>query len=82
MANRLFYLLLPLSLLALALSVACGGGGDPIVLETTEVREYQGEKLSSVNDFRENSIRGPQQVSREDYLLEVMGLVEKPLSLP
>ena len=26
----------------------------------TEVREYQGENLSSINDFRENSIKGPQ----------------------
>jgi hypothetical protein len=28
------------------------------------VNEYQGEKLGSINDFRENSIKGPQQVAR------------------
>ena len=27
-------------------------------LEATEVREYKGENLSSINDFRENSIKG------------------------
>jgi DMSO/TMAO reductase YedYZ molybdopterin-dependent catalytic subunit len=50
-------------------------------LEEVEVREYQGEKLSSMDDFRENSIRGPQDVPLEDYKLEVTGLVEEPLAL-
>jgi outer membrane lipoprotein-sorting protein len=31
-----------------------------IELDGVEVEEYQGKKLSSVNDFRENSIKGPQ----------------------
>jgi len=47
-------------------------------LENTEVREYQGQDLSSVNDFRENSINGPQHVNIADYKLNVTGLVEKP----
>jgi len=47
-------------------------------LESVEIREYQGEDLSSVDDFRENSIRGPQQVDIEDYHLEITGLVENP----
>ena len=45
----------------------------------TEVREYKGENLSSVNDFRENSIAGPQKVSIDGYKLDVVGLVDKPL---
>ena len=45
-------------------------------LQTVEVREYQGERLSSVNDFRENSIKGPQQVDIENYQLKITGLVE------
>jgi len=36
------------------------GNGDAIELDGVEVRQYQGENLSSVNDFRENSIKGPQ----------------------
>jgi DMSO/TMAO reductase YedYZ molybdopterin-dependent catalytic subunit len=49
-------------------------------LEPIEVREYQGEKLSSVDDFRENSIRGPQYVDIEKYQLEINGLVQNPVS--
>ncbi len=50
----------------------------PGELDSVEITEYQGEKLSSVNDFRENSIRGPQYVDIEEYRLQVGGLVEKP----
>jgi len=49
-------------------------------LESVEVREYQGEKLSSVNDFRENSIGGPQYIDIEEYTLDVGGRVDTPLS--
>jgi len=47
-------------------------------LKPVEVRDYQGEKLSSINEFRENSIKGPQQVGVESYRLKVSGLVEDP----
>jgi len=47
-------------------------------LEPQEIREYQGENLSSVNDFRENSIKGPQYIDEEGYQLEIIGLVENP----
>jgi len=47
-------------------------------LKPVEVREYQGEKLSSIGSFRENSIRGPQNVDKETYRLEVAGLVRNP----
>jgi DMSO/TMAO reductase YedYZ molybdopterin-dependent catalytic subunit len=49
-------------------------------LQAVEIREYEGKNLSSVNDFRENSIKGPQYVDIATYQLEVTGLVEKPLS--
>ena len=49
-------------------------------LPPKEVKEYQGENLSSVNDFRENSIKGPQHVDIENYRLEITGLVENPVS--
>ena len=47
-------------------------------LEPVEIREYEGEKLSSVNDFRENSIAGPQYVDIESYKLKIAGLVNNP----
>ena len=49
-------------------------------LEPVEIREYEGINLSSVDDFRENSIKGPQQVDIESYRLEITGLVQNPKS--
>jgi DMSO/TMAO reductase YedYZ molybdopterin-dependent catalytic subunit len=58
-----------------------GPGRDKVTeLEGTEVREYQGENLSSVNDFHENSIKGPQHIDVETYRLQVDGLVDVPAS--
>jgi DMSO/TMAO reductase YedYZ molybdopterin-dependent catalytic subunit len=68
--------LLCLSLILVAFSAGClGGRGPPVQLSGVEVREYQGERLSSVNDFRENSIGGPQHVNITEYRLSVSGLV-------
>jgi len=50
-------------------------------LPGVEVRSYEGKKLDSVKAFRENSIRGPQEVDLASYRLAVKGLVGKPLSL-
>ena len=50
---------------------------DPIELDGVEVQEYQGEKLSSVNDFRENSIKGPQEIAKEKYTLKITGFVNE-----
>jgi len=47
-------------------------------LTAVEIREYEGESLSSIADFRENSIRGPQLVDLDTYSLKVTGLVENP----
>jgi DMSO/TMAO reductase YedYZ molybdopterin-dependent catalytic subunit len=44
--------------------------------EYVEVREYEGERLSSISDFRENSIKGPQYVDIDEYSLNVSGLVD------
>jgi len=44
-------------------------------LAPVEIREYEGINLSSINDFRENSIKGPQEVDLESYTLRITGLV-------
>jgi DMSO/TMAO reductase YedYZ molybdopterin-dependent catalytic subunit len=44
-------------------------------LKGVEVRQYHGENLSSVNDFRENSIRGPQHIDIKTYRLRITGLI-------
>lgn len=53
------------------------GTGTPGTLAPVEVRSYQGKDLSSVNDFRENSIKGPQHVDIASYRLTVTGLTKR-----
>ena len=52
---------------------------DAIELDGVEVREYEGEQLDSVQDFRENSIKGPQYVDVDTYRLTVGGLVDEAM---
>ncbi|HEY5517096.1 MAG TPA: molybdopterin-dependent oxidoreductase [Coriobacteriia bacterium] len=65
-------------LLATALLTACAPAAPVNTLPGVEVREYKGQRLDSVNDFRENSIAGPQHVDIATYRLGVGGLVSKP----
>lgn len=45
-------------------------------LAGVEIREYEGQNLSSIEDFRENSIKGPQYIDNENYRLNITGLVD------
>jgi DMSO/TMAO reductase YedYZ molybdopterin-dependent catalytic subunit len=77
---------LPVTLVVTAAFVASLGSGcaapppglvpEEGELPEVEIREYEGEDLSSINDFRENSIAGPQYVDVSRYVLTVHGLVE------
>ncbi|MGB7539673.1 MAG: molybdopterin-dependent oxidoreductase [Anaerolineales bacterium] len=63
---------------------ACAATGDQKLtssLPRVEVKQYEGQDLSSVDDFRENSIKGVQTVSLDGYMLKLTGLVDKPLAL-
>jgi DMSO/TMAO reductase YedYZ molybdopterin-dependent catalytic subunit len=44
-------------------------------LRQSEVSEYMGQNLSRIDDFRENSIKGPQNVDVNSYRLTITGLV-------
>ncbi|VVB67103.1 Sulfoxide reductase catalytic subunit YedY [Candidatus Norongarragalina meridionalis] len=59
---------------------ATQNGTVPSALPSVEVREYNGERLSTADDFRENSISGPQYVDESAYRLKITGLVETPRS--
>jgi DMSO/TMAO reductase YedYZ molybdopterin-dependent catalytic subunit len=48
--------------------------------KAVEIREYQGVKLGSVNDFQENSIEGVQRIDIRKYRLAVDGLTERKAS--
>ncbi|VVB98437.1 Sulfoxide reductase catalytic subunit YedY [uncultured archaeon] len=71
-------LLIAFGLLALLLS---GCVQETQNLPSVEVRNYSGKDLSSINDFRENSINGPQYINISNYALGVSGLVDRPLNL-
>ena len=58
-----------------------GSSRAPKDLGSVEVKNYQGKDLSSVEDFQENSISGPQAVDKATYRLEINGLVKDPLLL-
>ena len=77
-------ILMLISVIALMMLSVTGCGGNETSevenLGSVEIREYQGEKLSSVNDFRENSIGGPQYIDIEEYTLEIGGLVDTQLT--
>jgi DMSO/TMAO reductase YedYZ molybdopterin-dependent catalytic subunit len=69
-----------ISFILISILAVSGCLNQPIELEGAEVREYEGEDLSSIQDFRENSIKGPQFIDVNDYQLEITGLVETPKS--
>jgi DMSO/TMAO reductase YedYZ molybdopterin-dependent catalytic subunit len=50
--------------------------GGTTSLRSIEIKEYQGQKLGSIDDFRENSIKGPQHIDISTYRLVVTGLVK------
>ena len=45
-------------------------------VQEVEINEYEGEKLGSIDDFRENSIKGIQDIDIDEYRLVIDGLVE------
>ena len=49
----------------------------PRMLYPEEIREYEGQDLSLIGDFIENSIKGPQHVNASTYRLTITGLVNK-----
>jgi hypothetical protein len=52
----------------------------PMSLSPVEIKDYNSEKLGSINDFRENSIKGPQYIDKNSYRLEITGLVSTSTS--
>ncbi|MFA5102960.1 MAG: molybdopterin-dependent oxidoreductase [Candidatus Thermoplasmatota archaeon] len=81
MKKRSTTLLLFLSILMIFITVFTGCFEQQQThLDAVEIREYQGEKLSAVNDFRENSIKGPQRINRSTYQLKITGLVEDQIN--
>jgi DMSO/TMAO reductase YedYZ molybdopterin-dependent catalytic subunit len=51
----------------------------PKTLYPTEIRQYQGQNLSSINNVYENAIKGTQYINQTTYELTVTGLVNKTI---
>jgi len=78
--SAIIIVIVAVSLVAAVLLLLIGQGfwyGSPLTLPGAEVRAYEGKDLSSINDFRENSIRGPQYVNMSEYRLTVSGLTNE-----
>jgi len=62
-----------------AVSGCISDRGEPRVYDNeTENISYQGEQLTPIAQQRNNAIKGTQYIDRENYRLQVDGLVEKP----
>lgn len=59
---------------------ACLNSEKATELEAMQIKEYSGERLSSINDFHENSIKGAQYIDPATYRLKVIGLAAQPQS--
>jgi len=83
MTRKPFALVVSLVGLAAAAFLAFGLSDDgpaPSADREVEITDYEGVRLGSVEDFRENSIRGVQTVDPETYRLTIDGLVAQSAS--
>jgi DMSO/TMAO reductase YedYZ molybdopterin-dependent catalytic subunit len=68
-------------IVALLLSMAVSCTSLKVATDVVEVRDYQGERLDSIDAFRENSIKGPEHIDISSYKLTIDGLVDSPQSM-
>jgi DMSO/TMAO reductase YedYZ molybdopterin-dependent catalytic subunit len=73
-ATSLAFLLLALIFIAIYLQTR-----PPQNLYPQEIRNYQGQNLSSISDVKENAIAGTQYINKSTYRLTITGLVNKTL---
>jgi DMSO/TMAO reductase YedYZ molybdopterin-dependent catalytic subunit len=66
-------------LLIILISFAIYLQNTPRMMYPEEIREYEGQDLSSIGDFSANAIRGTQHVNASTYSLTITGLVNKTL---
>ena len=69
-------LLFPILLVSLLALSGCQQGAK--TLSSVAITEYEGEQLSGADDFRENSIHGPQKIDIANYRLTISGMVAEP----
>ena len=80
MGRQILFVVLSLVLVAVIAYGASTGCCQTEGLTSVEVREYEGVDLSSINAFRENSIKGPQEIDADSYMLRITGMVTNSTS--
>lgn len=61
----IIYFLISLVMCSPLIQECIAGGNDNLKqLESVQVKQYEGANLSSIGDFRENSIKGPSFIER------------------
>jgi DMSO/TMAO reductase YedYZ molybdopterin-dependent catalytic subunit len=80
-SRKLPYIIFFLVLLVLVALIIAGNPRFPQNLYPAEIRNYQGENLSSIAEVRENAIRGTQYLNESSYRLTITGLVDNPQQL-
>jgi DMSO/TMAO reductase YedYZ molybdopterin-dependent catalytic subunit len=68
-----------IAILAILLAIVAFESIQPKMLYPGEVRDYQGQDLSSISDIVDNAIRGTQRLNESTYTLQVTGLVNKTM---
>jgi DMSO/TMAO reductase YedYZ molybdopterin-dependent catalytic subunit len=69
-----------LAIILIAVLLLGGCTSEVKQLQSSEIREYQGQRLDSVAAFKEPGIKGAQHVNISSYRLEITGLAGKPQS--
>jgi len=70
-------IILVITFCAAILASGCASQENIKELQSVEIREYNGENLSSFIEVRDVSIKGPQKIDISTYRLELFGLVKE-----
>jgi DMSO/TMAO reductase YedYZ molybdopterin-dependent catalytic subunit len=75
-------LLISVVLFSGCMSKAASASSDALKkLADAQVTQYNGQKLSSITDLKDVSIKGPQNIDIKTYKLNIDGFVDNPMSL-
>ena len=78
MDRKIIILLIILILVIVIIGVVEYQQNQPVKLQGVQVNNYQGQKLTPMNNMPKTSIKGTQYINMSNYTLQVTGLVQNP----
>ena len=78
MDRKIIILLIILILVIVIIAVVEYQQNQPVKLQGVQVNNYQGQKLTPINNMPKTSIKGTQYINMSNYTLQVTGLVQNP----